>query len=499
MNNLNIVYVSINDLKPSEYNPRKWNESQINSLKESITRFGMVDPVICNNTPERMNVVIGGHFRLKVAKELGYTEMPVVYLTIPDLEKEKELNIRLNKNVGEFDFSLLKDFTEEFLSDVGFSTSELDEIFDIDPTPEVFDLQKELDKMNIKEIKVQKGDKYELDGSILMCGDSTIEADMLKLMDGAKADMVMTDPPYILDYLRGKTKQKDGVTVGFGAKKNRRYLETETLPENFTELWMHNVAKVAAKDFSIICYENWKNIRVIWGIGRQTSSYMEKLGIRTALEFANKDQYWVESHFSKPYQELWKELRGERALTLKTGERKPYVSLMRTRTFTPPRSDRKFIIAELSRHVEVVCARAREHGLAGRSISFFLKTQGFKYVGLNLRLSRTTNIPEEVLSLVLSKFGELYDEHTLYRAAGVTISDLTSVAARQLDLFDTTLRIERLVKIYKEVDELNVKHGKTLVHLASSTHLFHKEKATKTSLNDESFARIGIPFIGTVN
>jgi DNA polymerase-4/DNA polymerase V len=237
----------------------------------------------------------------------------------------------------------------------------------------------------------------------------------------------------------------------------------------------------------------------VWGIGRQTSSYMEKLGIRTALEFANKDQYWVESHFSKPYQELWKELRGERALTLKTGERKPYVSLMRTRTFTPPRSDRKFIIAELSRHVEVVCARAREHGLAGRSISFFLKTQGFKYVGLNLRLSRTTNIPEEVLSLVLSKFGELYDEHTLYRAAGVTISDLTSVAARQLDLFDTTLRIERLEKIYKEVDELNVKHGKTLVHLASSTHLFHKEKATKTSLNDESFARIGIPFIGTVN
>lgn len=264
MQNLNIVYVPISNLKPSEYNPRKWNESQINSLKESITRFGMVDPVICNNAPDRMNVVIGGHFRLKVAKELGFTEMPVVYLSIPDLEKEKELNIRLNKNVGEFDFSLLKDFTEEFLSDAGFSTSELDEIFDIDPTPETFDLNAELAKMNIKEIKVQKGDKYELDGSILMCGDSTIEADMLKLMDGVKADMVMTDPPYILDYLRGKTKQKDGVTVGFGAKKNRRYLETESLPDNFTDLWMANVAKVQKPDFSIIIFENPKNLRTIW-------------------------------------------------------------------------------------------------------------------------------------------------------------------------------------------------------------------------------------------
>jgi DNA modification methylase len=55
---------------------------------------------------------------------------------------------------------------------------------------------------------VKHGDRYEIDGSILMCGDSTVEADMLKLMEGAKADMVMTDPPYILDYLKGKTKNK---------------------------------------------------------------------------------------------------------------------------------------------------------------------------------------------------------------------------------------------------------------------------------------------------
>ena len=264
MQNLNIVYVSVKDLKPSEYNPRKWNEQQINALKESIGKFGMVDPIICNDSPDRLNVVIGGHFRLKVAKDMGFTEMPVVYITIPNLDKEKELNLRLNKNVGEFDFSLLKEFSEEFLDSVGFSTTELDEIFDIDTTPEEFDLEKELNKLNIKEIKVQKGDKYEIDGSVLMCGDSTIEADMLKLMDGVKAQMCMTDPPYILDYLRGKTKQKDGVTVGFGAKKNRRYLETESLPDNFSDLWMANVAKVQDDNFSIIIFENPKNLRTIW-------------------------------------------------------------------------------------------------------------------------------------------------------------------------------------------------------------------------------------------
>jgi DNA modification methylase len=195
---------------------------------------------------------------------MGFKEVPVVYVNIPELEKEKELNIRLNKNQGEFDFSLLKEFDSSLLSGIGFTSEDIDNIFQIDTTPEQFDLKKELEKLNITEVSVQKGDRYEIDGSIVMCGDSTIEADIIKLMGEHKADMVMTDPPYLLDYLKGKTKQKDGVTLGFGAKKNRRYLETESLPDNFTDLWMANVAKVQKKDFSIMIFENPKNLRTIW-------------------------------------------------------------------------------------------------------------------------------------------------------------------------------------------------------------------------------------------
>ncbi|MEK7601440.1 MAG: DNA methyltransferase [Patescibacteria group bacterium] len=260
---LQIVQVPVSTLKASEYNPRKWSEAQTNALRESITRFGLVDPLIANSAPEREHILIGGHFRLQVAKDLGIETVPVVYVNLPDIEKERELNLRLNKNTGEFDLDLLKAFGEEMLMDVGFSTEELDSVFDIDPTPEQFNLQKELDKMGI-EVEAKKGDVYEIGGSRLMVGDSTIEADVLKLMDGAKADMCFTDPPYLLDYLKGKTKQKDGVTVGFGAKKNRRYLETESLPENFTDLWMANVAKVQKPDFSIIIFENPKNLRIIW-------------------------------------------------------------------------------------------------------------------------------------------------------------------------------------------------------------------------------------------
>lgn len=259
---LKVQYVPIEDLKPADYNPRVWSEKAIADLKKSIKRFDMVDPLVVNRAENRRNVVIGGHFRLKVAKDLGYTKMPVVYLNIPDLEKEKELNIRLNKNLGEFNWDLLAKFSEDFLADVGFSSEELDQVFEIDESPEEFDLQKELDKLDIKKIEIKKGDVWRLGEHKMMCGDSTIESDVLKLMDKEKANMCLTDPPYILDYLNAKRHGK--AVTGFGAKKNRRYLETDVLPPDFTEKWMANVAKVQKEDFSIICYENWKNIRTIW-------------------------------------------------------------------------------------------------------------------------------------------------------------------------------------------------------------------------------------------
>lgn len=262
-NKLSITQVSISDLKAADYNPRKWSEDAIKQLTESIKRFGLVDPFIVNSAENRKNVVIGGHFRLKIAKDLGFTEVPVVYLDIPDLEKEKELNLRLNKNVGEFDWSLLANFDATFLIDIGFSSQELDDIFQIEDTPEEFNLQKELAKLDIKEISIQKGDIYSLGGSKLMCGDSTEENDWLKLMDGDKADFCLTDPPYILDYLNAKRHGK--ATTGFGAKRDRRYLETDVLPPDFTEKWMKSISNIQKEHFSIIVYENWKNLRTIWG------------------------------------------------------------------------------------------------------------------------------------------------------------------------------------------------------------------------------------------
>src|SRR3989344_7792140 len=154
---LGITYVPIKQLKPSEYNPRKISKESMEQLKESIKRFRMVDPIIVNFAPTRKDVVIGGHMRLRGAKELGLKEIPVVYVNIPDIKQEKELNLRLNRNTGAWDWNLLTEFDEALLTDVGFTSEEMDEVFGIDENPELFDLEKELAKLDIKKVEVKKG------------------------------------------------------------------------------------------------------------------------------------------------------------------------------------------------------------------------------------------------------------------------------------------------------------------------------------------------------
>lgn len=260
---INIQYVSLASLKTPDFNPRSWSKEASEQLKESIKRYGLVDPLICNSAPGREGIIIGGNFRAKVAKELGLEQVPVVYISISDLERERELCLRLNRNTGEFNWNLLESFGEVMLRDIGFTSEELDQVFGIDETPEIFDLEKELKKLEIGEIKIKKGDVWQLGEHRMACGDSTIEADILNLMDNEKANFCLTDPPYILDYTHGK-KRNGQATEGFGLKRNRKYLETDVLPPDFTEKWMANIAKVQKPDFSILVFENPKNLRVIW-------------------------------------------------------------------------------------------------------------------------------------------------------------------------------------------------------------------------------------------
>ena len=202
---LNISYVEASTLSPAQYNPRKWDKAALGKLIESVKRFGLVDPLIVNRAPNRKNVLIGGHMRLAAIKKLGVGKIPIIYLNIPDINKEKELNLRLNRNQGEWDYDLLKSFDVDILQNIGFDDSDLEAIWDeaLSVEDDGFDTEKELKK--IKKPKTKLGDIYRLGEHILGCGDATDDTFIDTLVGSSKIDMAYLDPPYnlFLDYNKG--------------------------------------------------------------------------------------------------------------------------------------------------------------------------------------------------------------------------------------------------------------------------------------------------------
>ena len=126
---MEIVNVDVSQLNPAEYNPRNLTDEQKANISKSLSEFGFVNPLVVNSNPDRKNILVGGHQRLKVAIELGYTEVPVVYVNLTE-DQERELNIRLNRNTGEWDLeSLSEHFTKTELGDWGFDQEELSVLF----------------------------------------------------------------------------------------------------------------------------------------------------------------------------------------------------------------------------------------------------------------------------------------------------------------------------------------------------------------------------------
>lgn len=123
---MNIVQMDPSVLNPSEYNPRKISEEDKAHLRTSLERFGFVEPLIVNSAESRKNIVIGGHQRLYVALEMKMETVPVFFVEIEDIAKEKELNLRLNRNQGSWDWDkLILNFEKDYLKDIGFKEYEL--------------------------------------------------------------------------------------------------------------------------------------------------------------------------------------------------------------------------------------------------------------------------------------------------------------------------------------------------------------------------------------
>lgn len=208
-------------------------------------------------------------------------------------------------------------------------------------------------------------------------------------------------------------------------------------------------------------------VKDIWGIGEQTSSYLKKLNIYTAYQFVMLSEDFIHKNLSKPFFEIWQELRGKKIFELSLEKKTTYQSISKTQTFHPPTNDKDILWSRLLQHIEEAFTKARSfHYRVGR-LSLFLKTQEFMYHSIEIKLQSKTSYPYLVRKQLEGGFEHIYHKGVPYRTTGCTITDLEQNTATQQTLFQNASLEEKIKKIYPLIDAKKVDFG---------TYLFDKEE-----------------------
>jgi DNA polymerase-4/DNA polymerase V len=301
-------------------------------------------------------------------------------------------------------------------------------------------------------------------------------------IDECFADLTGFDRPLRMSYREIAERIKNEIVRELGLSVSIGIAPTKVLAKVASKWQKPNGLTVITKESA---HEYLKNtsIEKIWGIGRSTSEFLKRKGFANALDFAQKDITWVREHLSKPFETLWLELNGIFVMKINGEQKTTYASVQKTRSFHPSTNDKVFLLSQFSKHTEEACRKARHYNLVAKKISFFLKTKDFKYFTFSLNLPTPSNSPEVLIPLIRKNIRIIWKGGVLYRTTGVTLHELCSDKVVQGDLFGATERENKFETIHKQIDSLEEKFGKRVVHLGS-THDVLKNKVKGTDADD---------------
>jgi len=245
---LKIEYLAVKDLKPYKKNAKKHPEAQVEHIANSIKEFGFRQPIVV----DKDNILVIGHGRLLAAQKLGIESVPCVRADDLTEEQIKALRLADNKtNESEWDFDIL--------------SGELNDIFDIDMEQFGFEVELADEPLEIVEDEVPEdvearcklGDTWQLGNHRLICGDSTCIETVDRLMNGEKADMVFTDPPWNVNY---------GAQQNHPSYKPRQIMNDSMSTEDFREFMhnafkaMNNASKAGCMTYVVMSAQEWGNM-----------------------------------------------------------------------------------------------------------------------------------------------------------------------------------------------------------------------------------------------
>jgi len=283
----------IADLIPAPYNPRQSTAKQEKHLKESLEKFGLVEPIIFN---KQTGYIVGGHFRVRELKKLGITEIECVIVDLNEAD-EKELNIRLNANTGSWDWdTLANDWDVVDLEAWGLDIPQFDNV------PEELDASE--DDYEVPEGGIETdiviGDLIEIGEHRLICGNCIHAESVNKLMDGKFADTIITDPPYSSGGFQesGKTTESIGTRSGESIALDNlsttgyKALVREFIPLHakvdsvyiFTDwkMWQHTLESVEMTGFRVRNMIVWDKMQMGMGMPWRNQHELICYGKRTA-------------------------------------------------------------------------------------------------------------------------------------------------------------------------------------------------------------------------
>lgn len=252
-----------------------------------------------------------------------------------------------------------------------------------------------------------------------------------------------------------------GITVSVGlslTKSVAKICSKENKPSGFK----------CVKGYELDAY--FKNVATerVCGFGPASVALLAKHGVHTVWDYIQRPEPFARKLLGKIGSELWYELKGHAVYPVLKEKKDDQASLSKTKTFTPPSSERDFVRAQLIRNMESAFIKLRRHRLRTKTIGVYLKNSDHRGSGLCAELSRHTDSPLEGIKIVSELFDRLFDPGVRYRATGVWFHHLAGSVDAPQDLFDDPVKLTSLREISKVIDEAGAMYGKHTLHLASS-------------------------------
>ncbi|MBI4225753.1 DNA polymerase IV [Candidatus Roizmanbacteria bacterium] len=256
--------------------------------------------------------------------------------------------------------------------------------------------------------------------------------------------------------IKNKIESSLGISISVGislTKSLAKLASSSQKPSGLTVVDGRSIEKLLVKT----------KIKDVWGIGQNTSAYLEKFGIKTALDFALRSEIFVQTNLIRPFYEIWKELRGEKVYELDIQGKQSYKGITRSQTFTPSTNNKDILWAKLSTHIEDAFAQARKfHYLVGK-ISPFLKTQNFEYHTSEIKLKEKVAYPYLIHKQLRQIFDLIHKKGIMYRSTGCHISDFQENTMSQMTLFERDQKLEeKMKKIYPLYEKKKIDFGSML-------------------------------------